>query len=155
MLDLYEELKILIRRLNQEKFDYALCGGLALALYGIPRATVDIDVLIQKENLEKVHTLAHGLGYIMKANPMTFAGGAVEIHRVSKEDEETGDWFSLDFLSVTPAIQEVWKSRREVEWEEQKLWVVSREGLIRLKSLRGSGQDLDDIQKLRESSIES
>jgi hypothetical protein len=41
-------------------------------------------------------------------------------------------------------------SRREVEWEDGKLWLVSREGLITLKSLRGSGQDLDDIQRLKE-----
>jgi hypothetical protein len=33
----------------------------------------------------------------------------------------------------------------------REAWVVSREGLIYLKSLRSSGQDLDDIQKLKES----
>jgi hypothetical protein len=123
--------------------------GLALGLYGIPRATVDIEILMQTENLKRVQALAQGLGYIMKANPMTFAGGAVEIHRFFKKDEETGDWFYLDLLLVTPAIQEVWKSRREVDWEEGKLRVVFREALILLKSLRGSGQDLDDIQKLK------
>jgi hypothetical protein len=42
-----------------------------------------------------------------------------------------------------------------MQWEEGRLWVVSREGLIYLKSLRGSGQDLDDIQKLKERSDES
>jgi hypothetical protein len=149
MLDLYAELKSLITRLNEFKIDYALCGGLALALYGIPRATVDIDILVQKESLGKAQTLTRELGYIMKANPMAFAQGAIEIHRVSKKDKETGDWFSLDFLLVTFPIQDVWKSRQEVEWEEGKLWVVSKAGLIFLKSLRGSGQDLDDIQKLK------
>jgi len=60
---------------------------------------------------------------------------------------QSGDLFSLDFLLVTPEIDSVWRSRREVEWEEGKLWLVSREALITLKSLRGSGQDLDDIKK--------
>jgi hypothetical protein len=155
MLDLYEELKSIVNKLDESRIDYALCGGLALALFGIPRSTVDIDILIQRESLEKVQTLANGWGYLMKANPMAFAGGAIEIHRVSKKDEEAGDWFSLDFLVVTPSIQKVWDTRQEVEWEKGKLRVVSRGGLIFLKTLRGTGQDLDDIQRLKEDSDES
>ena len=150
MLDLYEELKTLVSRLNTAKAEYALCGGLALAVYGIPRATVDIDIMVQRAKLEEVHNLVRELGYIMKARPMTFAQEAIEIHRVSKIDPESGDLFSLDFLLVTPEIDSVWRSRREVEWEDGKLWLVSREGLITLKSLRGSGQDLVDIQRLKE-----
>jgi hypothetical protein len=154
MLDLYEELKSLVNRLNEAGIDYALCGGLALALHGIPRATVDIDILIQKETLEQIQALARGLGYIFKAEPMTFAQGAIEIHRFSKRDEETGYWLPLDFILVTPRIERVWESRQEMRWEEGRLWVLSREGLIYLKSLRGSGQDLEDIQKLREGTDE-
>jgi len=155
MLDLYEELKSIVKKLNESRIDYALCGGLALAVFGIPRATVDIDILIRRESLEKAQILAHGRGYIMRANPMAFAGGAIEIHRVSKKDEETGDWFSLDFLVVTPSIQKVWDTRQDVGWEGGKLRAVSREGLIFLKSLRGSGQDLDDIRRLKEDSDEN
>jgi hypothetical protein len=150
MLDLYEEIKTLVTRLNTAKVEYAVCGGLALAVYGIPRATVDIDIMVQRAKLEEVHNLVRELGYIMKARPMTFAQEAIEIHRVSKIDPESGDLFSLDFLLVTSEIDSVWRSRREVEWEDGKLWLVSREGLITLKSLRGSGQDLDDIQRLKE-----
>jgi hypothetical protein len=150
MLDLYEEIKTLVTRLNTAQVEYAVCGGLALAVYGIPRATVDIDIMVQREKLEEVHNLVRELGYIMKARPMTFAQEAIEIHRVSKIDPESGDLFSLDFLLVTSEIDSVWRSRREVEWEDGKLWLVSREGLITLKSLRGSGQDLDDIQRLKE-----
>ncbi len=155
MLDLYEELKTLVSRLNTAKVEYAVCGGLALAVYGIPRATVDIDIMVQRAKLEEVHNLVRELGYIMKARPMTFAQEAIEIHRVSKIDPESGDLFSLDFLLVTSEIDSVWRSRREVEWEDGKLWLVSREGLITLKSLRGSGQDLDDIKKLKEELYES
>jgi len=155
MLDLYEELKILVRGLQQAKIDYALCGGLALAVYGIPRATIDIDFLIMKDSLPDVQSIAQRLGYTVKATPMEFAKGVIDIHRFSKIDSESGDLFSLDFLLVTPEIDSVWQSRREVEWEDEKLWVVSREGLIALKSLRGSGQDLEDIQKLKEGTDES
>lgn len=155
MLDLYEELKELITQLKNAKLNYALCGGLALAVYGITRATVDIDLVIQKDSLKEVLTVARILGFAIKANPMTFAKGAIEIHRIEKIDPEAGDILMLDLLLVTPEIEEVWKSRQEIEWENGKLWVVSPAGLISLKSLRGSGQDLEDIKRLKEGFYET
>jgi len=150
MLDLFKEFKTLTALLAERNIDYALCGGLAMAVYGTPRATIDIDLLIQRESLNAVKALSHTLGYIKEALPMKFADGAIEISRLSKFDEESGDLLTLDLLLVTPAIQTVWDSRKEIEWENGKIRVVSREGLIALKSLRGSGQDLDDIKNLRE-----
>jgi len=150
MLDLYEELKALIRKLDGARVDYALCGALALAVYGILRATVGMDILIPAESLGEAKSLAGGLGYKVEADPMTFAGGAIEIRRLSKIDSEGGDLLTLDFLLVTPAIRHVWDTRHQLMWEGESLWVVSREGLIALKSLRRSGQDLDDIKRLRE-----
>ena len=49
----------------------------------------------------------------------------------------------------TPVIDAVWKTRVKATWENRPLSVVSRRGLIALKSLRGSGQDIDDIRKLQ------
>jgi hypothetical protein len=37
-----------------------------------------------------------------------------------------------------------------VRWERGEVWVVSRQGLVSLKRLRGSGQDQDDIRRLEE-----
>ena len=47
-------------------------------------------------------------------------------------------------------IRPVWESRVEADWEGGKLSVVSREGLISLKMMRSSPQDLADIQALQE-----
>src|SRR5512135_2610068 len=111
MIDLYEELKDLVRKLDESRVDYALCGGMALAIYGIPRATVDLDLLIRSEALEKVSQIARQRGYTFAARPMVVASGAILIHRFSKKDEETGFWVSLDFLLVTPGLEGVWKER--------------------------------------------
>jgi hypothetical protein len=155
MLNLYEEFKSLVVKLSEQNIDYALCGGLAMAIYGVPRATVDIDLLILTESLEKVISLAKQLGYTFEAKPMTFAKGVIEIRRTSKVDPDSGDVLILDLLLVTSAITSAWESKVEVEWESGKLKVVSREGLIMLKSLRSSGQDLDDIKRLKEVVDES
>ncbi len=46
MPKLYDELRTLISALDRGKIEYALCGGIAMAIHGRPRATVDIDILI-------------------------------------------------------------------------------------------------------------
>lgn len=150
MLDLYEEFRGVVTALEDRDIDYAVCGGLAMAVHGLARATVDIDLLILADALEAVRAAAKKLDYTIDAIPMTFAAGAIEIRRVSKIDAETGIVLSLDLLLVTPQISEVWTSRSTVEWEGGQLKVVSPQGLIALKMLRGSGQDLDDIKRLQE-----
>jgi hypothetical protein len=80
---------------------------------------------------------------------MSFRAGAVDIRRVSKL-HPSGQLLSLDLLLVTPSVQPAWEGRQTMEWDFGKINVVSREGLILLKSLRGSGLDQDDIKLLRE-----
>ncbi|MEW6752489.1 MAG: nucleotidyl transferase AbiEii/AbiGii toxin family protein [Candidatus Latescibacterota bacterium] len=154
MLDLYEELRALVTSLADRRIDYALCGGLAMAVHGIPRATVDIDLVVLAEAIDQVKDLAQRLGFAMEAGPRRFREGAVEIHRLSKPDPESEDFVSLDLLVVTPLLREVWDSREVVAWEGAPLRVVSRAGLVILKSLRGSGQDRDDIARLQEGADE-
>jgi hypothetical protein len=152
MLDLYDELKSLIDIFDCSHVAYALCGGLAMAVHGIPRATIDIDMLITNEALASAQSAALQLGYTLTAAPMSFADGKVQIHRVSKIDPDSRDVLMLDLLLVTDSLLEVWKAREQVEWENGSLWVVSRAGLIALKQLRRSGQDLTDIARLTEES---
>jgi len=150
MLDLYEELRSLIAALDKHEIEYALCGGIAMAIFGRPRATVDIDLLILAESLDEVIEVAKALEYTVRGLDMSFANDAIEIRRVSKIDQETGFVLSLDMLLVTSQIQKIWDSRVRADWEGGKLSVVSREGLIALKKLGGRPQDFADISTLME-----
>jgi hypothetical protein len=150
MLDIDDEFRNLVAALDAQKIDYALCGGMAMAVHQRPRMTIDIDVLIQSESLDSVLAIAKEQGYKIRGKDMSFANGAVEIRRVSKIDSVAGDLLSLDLLLVTPQLRQVWDSRLEAEWEGGTFSVVSRSGLIALKQLRSSGQDLDDIKALEE-----
>src|SRR4029077_10211652 len=84
MLDLLDELRNVIARIDDAGVPYALCGGLAMAVHGYPRATVDIDLLVLVDDLARVDAAVRPLGFVVPAEPMTFKGGAVEIRRVSK-----------------------------------------------------------------------
>lgn len=150
MFDLYEELRKITSALDHHYIDYALCGGLAMAVYDHPRATIDIDLLILADQLDSALQIAKDLGYTIRGLDLSFADGAVEIRRVSKIHPTTRHVLPLGMLLVTPAIREVWDSRVEADVEGGKLSVVSREGLIALKKLRSSGRDMDDIAMLQE-----
>ncbi len=149
MFDLLSEFRKLVTALERNQIEYALCGGLAMAIYGRARATVDIDLLILSESLGPALTIATKLGYDIRGLDMSFAKGAIEIRRVSKIDAESGHVLSLDLLLVTPEIQEIWNTRVTADWQDGTLSVVSREGLIALKSFRNSVQDQADIAALK------
>jgi len=148
-MDLLEELKYLTAKLSQEGIEYALCGGLAMAVYARPRATLDIDIMIELGSLFRTKRAVEELGFTINAELMELHGGKVHIYRLCKIDTDSGEELILDLLVVTSHLQSVWENRLTVEWEGGTLTVVSPEGLIALKSIRGSGQDRDDIEYLR------
>lgn len=155
MANLVNEFINFTTSLDRVGIEYAVCGGWAMAIHGLPRATLDIDLLILSDDLKKVWSAAQAQGYDVEGLPLHFADGAIEIRRISKIDAETKRLFTLDFLLVTDQLREVWEGRERVKWEDGTAWVVSREGLIRLKTISGREQDLLDIKKLREVGDES
>ena len=155
MADIFEEFQNLIGRINEKQIDYAVCGGWAMAIHGAPRATVDIDLLVANENLSKVWKIAEDLGYWVEGLPLSFDDGIIEIRRISKIDEETRTLFTIDFLLVTEGLKKVWETRENIDWEDDKVWTVSREGLIFMKKLSGRHKDLGDIESLMELENES
>ena len=146
-MDFYGELTALIAALERRSLDYALCGGVALAIHGAPRATQDIDLLLRPEDLPTLREIARELGFALESFPMEFASG-VTIQRFTKLVEEQP--FMLDVLLVGGAIEAVWNARLSTSFEGGTVKVVSREGLISLKLAAGRPQDLVDIQRLEE-----
>jgi hypothetical protein len=56
----------------------------------------------------------------------------------------------LDFLLVTPEVEDVWETRESLIWKDKILWIVSRDGLIKMKELAGRDKDLIDIGRLKD-----
>jgi hypothetical protein len=145
-VDLYDELLTIAEALDSAAIPYALCGGLALAVHGVPRATVDIDLLIRRADLARLRELARAAGFTVETE-LRFAGG-LEIFRSAKiAGDET---LVLDLLALRPGEEVVWESRQCVDVGGRPLWVVSLDGLKRLKLAAGRDQDLADLRRLAE-----
>ena len=142
-----DELQGLIKLLRNAKIEYALCGGLAMAVHGWPRSTMDIDILIEKKKLAAARDLAKSLGFKREAHRMYFCDDKIQIHRLIKLAGEEA--IPLDLLTVTPSLRSAWKQRVTLESAYGPICVVSRKGLAMMKNMRKSGQDKDDIRKLK------
>ena len=86
-MDLIDELAALIKALNAAGVRYALCGGLAMAVHGHPRATQAIDLLIPEDERPKIQHVAATVGFWPPSGRMPFKARtplAMDIYRVSK-----------------------------------------------------------------------
>jgi hypothetical protein len=146
-LDLFEEAIGLLGDLERRGVPYAVAGAIALAIHGVPRATTDIDLLVDPRDLAAALAVARERRFGIEALPMTFSDG-LEIRRVVKVDGP--DLLTLDLLLVNVNLEPVWASRQRVRTERGEVWVVSRRGLIQMKAWAGREQDLADIRRLEE-----
>lgn len=145
-IDLLEDFKALVEAFERAGVDYAVVGALALAVHGVPRATTDIDLMVQPDQLERAMRAAAEVGYRLPAEPIRFRSG-IELQRVTKVVGR--DHLTLDLLLVTDALEPMWASRHTVASDEGSIRVITREALIEMKAAAGRPQDLVDIERLR------
>ena len=147
-MDLIEEFRGVVGKLLKDDVPFAIVGALALAIHGVPRATVDIDLLILPQDLARVQKLILPLGFDLPALPMSFRESGLTVHRINKiKDEET---LTLDLLLVSEPLGDIWRSRETVEAFDLQLPVISRGALIRMKAMAGRLSDLADIERLED-----
>jgi hypothetical protein len=147
-MTLFDELRGLVTALDGAGVEYALAGGLAVAVWGAPRATKDIDLLIQPGSLSRAMVAVRECGFTLEALPFEFKDGT-RLHRVNKV-EAGGNFITVDFMLVDGNLAEAWAGRVRLPFAGGDIVVVGREALIAMKALAGRPQDIADIQNLME-----
>jgi len=145
-MDLLTELESLLRALEAGRVRYALAGGLALAVHGVVRATVDVDLLVPEEEIERASGIAAALGY-RAPTELVFTRG-LRIRRLVKFEGE--DSVVLDLLRVDPSSVATFESRVRSRLGDLEISVVSKAGLRAMKLAAGRDQDLADVRRLEE-----
>lgn len=62
-MDFKTVITILLNNFQKENIRYAVIGGFALGVLGIPRATVDLDFLVHRDDLPKIDRIMKINGY--------------------------------------------------------------------------------------------
>jgi hypothetical protein len=150
-MNLVDELYAITAALTAAGIRYAVCGGVAVTLYGATRSTKDIDLLILPEDVQRTLEVVRPLGYAFAALPMTFDAGTERERHVQRVSKIQGsEHLLLDLLVADAAFEGALDDRVEVQLPSGPMAVVSRAMLVRMKRLAGRAQDLADLEKLEE-----
>jgi hypothetical protein len=152
MPNLFEEFRAVVGALGRDRVPYAVCGGIAMSIHAQPRATIDIDLLAPVDAVETIVDVLSPHGFVRRGStPARLAGGQVVMHRLTKIVPGDPDVLMLDVIEVRAgATEAAWHTRVSADWEGDRVSVVSRAGLIGLKRLRGTPQDVADIAALEQ-----
>lgn len=151
----------LFHSLNHHDVKYLVAGGIAVNLYGIERATADVDIIVhlEKENLLKFVQVAEDLALKPKA--------PVKLHDFI-DPEKRRSWiadkammvfslydtknpfFLLDVFVESPFnFEDVYKKRKDLTFEDTTIPVVPIKTLVEMKQGSDRPQDRADIYYLK------
>ncbi len=154
MRSIGEIIKTVAQYLNEHHIPYVVVGGFAVMLYGRPRATADIDIIISIYP-EDIHLFVEFLkenGFFADENDMIMAFR--ERGHCTVEDKDT--LFRLDIKGVYDEMDRASMERRaKTEFEGVDLYVCSPEDLILSKLRWGREEDIYDALSVYVRNIDS
>ena len=120
-------------------------------LYGVPRATFDLEILIEatSDNAQRL------LDALLEAELGT-ASLITADELLAHEITVFRDWVRIDVQTSTPGLgfEEAWQNRETMDYRGQRFYVVSRDDLIASKRAAGREIDLEDVRLLELGSAE-
>jgi hypothetical protein len=149
---MYPDFKELLSVLNAHRVKYLVVGAYAVSVHAQPRATKDLDILIQADagNAKAVYAALVQFG--------------APLEGLSAEDfAERGPFFhmgrepvAVDILTEIPGIEfdAAWERRVEEVIDTAsglKATFISRADLIAAKRSAGRPQDLADVEAMRKA----
>lgn len=145
---------------NKAKIKYLVVGGVAVNLYGYARFTGDLDILLllEKENLEKMDKIMKKLNYCERL-PVKIMSlqDHVQVKRWLKEKGMTAYSFSpppynplmIDILTEESLrFEKVYRKKVIKKVDGVSIPVIGIDDLIRMKKKAGRDEDLLDLKKL-------
>lgn len=124
---------------------YVVIGGIAAVLYGVPRATFDLAILIEATELNAARLLqalreaGFGTADLIDAQDL-----------LANEITVFNDRVRIDVQTLTPGLTftDAWNRRETMAYQGQEFHVASRLDVIASKRAAGRRKDLEDVQIL-------
>jgi len=139
----------MFRALNIAGVRYLIVGGYAFGFHVEPRTTKDLDIWIDAspQNAHQLYQALTDFGAPLQdiraedlCNPELVYQIGVPPNRI---DIITG----LEGIT----FEEAWENRYETSYNNEKVYVIGREELIKIKRATGRPQDLEDVEGLESS----
>jgi hypothetical protein len=153
----------ILEGLYEKKIRYLIVGGLSVNLYGVPRLTQDIDIIIStdRENILKIITVLKNHGYVprLPVNPEDLADSDKVKDWVENRNLKAFSFYHkkdnykvVDIVLVHPLdFEESFKNRTVKRVKDIEIYLASIDDLIETKEFSGRAQDISDIEMLKKA----
>lgn len=154
---IYEDI---FRNLKKQKVQYLVVGGVAINLYGILRATADLDLMIQlkdDQNVERFISVLKKSGFRPRV-PVSLDDFTDPEKRESwKKDKgalvmtfvKPNSFEQIDVFLENPLnFDNSYKRRKVATIGSLKISVISLDDLKKLKTIAGREKDRSDLQQI-------
>jgi len=150
----------ILEGLYKSKVRYLVVGGLSVNLYGVPRVTQDIDIVIamDRENVLKITSLLKELGYVPRlpvspedlANPDKVKGWIENKNlKAFSFYHKNENYKVIDIVLVHPLdFEKSFKNRTVKRAKDIDIYLASIDDVVKMKEFSGRSQDLSDIEML-------
>ncbi|MBN2353493.1 MAG: nucleotidyltransferase [Spirochaetales bacterium] len=145
-MNIQPDFEELLRLLEENKVEYLIVGGFAVAYHGYPRFTKDIDIFFHATggNIQKLRRALLEFGFMDSELPQDLFQKEGNIVTFGAEPVR------VDMMNVIDGVdfQTAWMNRQRGTYGKTKVNFIGRNELIRNKESTSRAQDKADAEKL-------
>jgi len=146
-MPLSKDLREFVESLNSNGVEYLIVGAFAVAWYGHPRFTADIDFFVRPEP-------QNALAILSALKDFGFGGLGISAADLTKPDQIVQFGVKPNRIDMITSIsgvefEEAWSHRTPGEIDGIPVQFIGRDELIRNKESTGRPKDLGDAHELR------
>jgi len=148
-IDLNRDWSEFLSALIAHHVKFVLVGGHAVAGYGEPRYTEDLDVFVEpsRENARRLRAALVDFGFGAAAPTIAELGTRDKVFMLGRKP------WRIDILTGIDGVtfEQAWASRCEADFVAKPLFVIGRDALIKNKRAAARPKDLADVEALSKS----
>lgn len=148
-MNLYELAACVIEALEAEDVPYMIVGALSSSVFGIPRATKDVDIVLQLDTREPLQRLKVRLEEVVDFDPqVTFETLTGSVRHILTSKTRPPFTVELFELGTDPFVLERF-ARRRARWSSQlrrEVFLPTAEDVIVQKLRWGRSKDIEDAR---------
>jgi hypothetical protein len=145
-MEVQKDFAELLELFGNRKIESVVVGAYALAFYGAPRFTGDIDILVRptSENASKIAAALDDFGFAslgLKAEDFEEAGHVVQLGVPPVR---------IDLVTSLTGVtwEEAWEGKESGKYGDVDVYYLGREQLVQNKRALGRKKDLADLEAL-------
>ena len=148
-----EDLYRLTEAFAENGLEYAVCGGLAVAIHGRPRLTMDIDIVVAAPDIERAAKISASVGFDDVSGWVQVPLNKLGIRRLYRLNKILGsELLTLDLLEADSSTNSILVDRETFDVDGRMIQSLSRSALIDMKRESGRTKDKLDVELLNDES---